>query len=493
MYNILMLLWLLGSSFGFQSPDVMIGRRRKVDGFSLGPAPFPMFKDMEFELFGDAFIKGDSVKVTDDSQSQKGAIWSKESYELSKSNDMQIDLKFRVGGRKDALFGDGFALWFVTKRYRGVGGNALGGPNKWDGLGVFFDTFKNDELRGKKHPYVYAVMNDGKTNYGDIKSKDIEGQGCHIPMRTKTSEDMEATIARVTYRKRTLSLVLQPFGASDWVQCFQVEEVDLPSSGFLGVTAMTGEVTDNHQMISVELFNRIFIDPYKKAIEYNLGEIQNLWQDLKHSGDVAREFESWEQQIEEEVDFSLSDNYVDDYYDAYYGADYYDDSKYYMSEEEFDESVKYEEPSYKNNYQEKIRKGKRDDRSKSTHRLSAEEQERIDEMIRGTPIAKEIQKLAIERRKRIHALQKHIESEFEEKTKEFSNLARTLRRKEFQLSSRISKVGRRLNIKLDQLYENEEKRSGAWMIPFAFIVLLVLTVTGLSYNKFRQDMKSHLL
>lgn len=105
----------------WKMPDYMIGHRRIVEGFGLGPAPFPDFKDMNFELFGDAFLRDDSVKVTDAVQSQKGAIWSRKAYDLSKTNDLQIDLTFRVGGVDGHMFGDGFALWYVNKDFRGMG------------------------------------------------------------------------------------------------------------------------------------------------------------------------------------------------------------------------------------------------------------------------------------------------------------------------------------------------------------------------------------
>lgn len=48
--------------------DMMLGHRKHVAGYSLGPAPFPDFKDMDYELFQDAFLRDDCVKVTDAEQ-----------------------------------------------------------------------------------------------------------------------------------------------------------------------------------------------------------------------------------------------------------------------------------------------------------------------------------------------------------------------------------------------------------------------------------------
>lgn len=39
-----------------------------------------------------------------------------------------------------------------------------------------------------------------------------------------------------------------------WKECFQVKGVKLPTGYFFGVTATTGDLTDNHDILSVRLY-----------------------------------------------------------------------------------------------------------------------------------------------------------------------------------------------------------------------------------------------
>ena len=127
--------------------EPMVSSRVRLPYHSLGPAPFPLTIDhLDFQLFGNAHIDKGVMRLTDATQSQRGSVWSK--YPLRTPN-WQVDLRFQVGGSPNIdHFGDGFAFWVITER--GVSGEALGGPDSFHGLGVFFDTFKNENFRAKK-------------------------------------------------------------------------------------------------------------------------------------------------------------------------------------------------------------------------------------------------------------------------------------------------------------------------------------------------------
>jgi len=86
----------------------------------------------------------------------------------------QIEVEFKISG-KGNLFGDGFALW-LTKQ-RASPGPVFGFTDKFEGLGVFFDTYKNNRP-GTVFPYVMAMMGDGSTAYdsaNDGKSNELAG------------------------------------------------------------------------------------------------------------------------------------------------------------------------------------------------------------------------------------------------------------------------------------------------------------------------------
>ena len=55
----------------------------------------------------------------------------------------------------------GLAIWLVANPDH-IEGPVFGREDHWTGVGVFFDTFQNlDHSHHHKHPYIYAVVNDG--------------------------------------------------------------------------------------------------------------------------------------------------------------------------------------------------------------------------------------------------------------------------------------------------------------------------------------------
>jgi lectin, mannose-binding 2 len=86
----------------------------------------------------------------------------------------QIEVEFKIHG-PGHLYGDGFAMWLTTQR--GTNGPVFGSADKFEGLGIFFDTYKNNRP-GVTFPYVMAMIGDGETSYDqehDGKSNEIAG------------------------------------------------------------------------------------------------------------------------------------------------------------------------------------------------------------------------------------------------------------------------------------------------------------------------------
>jgi mannose-binding lectin 2 len=85
---------------------------------------------------------------------------------------VEVEFKIQGGGN---LHGDGFAMW-ITKD-RATPGPVFGSTDRFKGLGVFFDTYKNNRP-GVMFPYVMAMMGDGQTSYdqaNDGKANEIGG------------------------------------------------------------------------------------------------------------------------------------------------------------------------------------------------------------------------------------------------------------------------------------------------------------------------------
>jgi lectin, mannose-binding 2 len=156
------------------------------------------------------------------------------------------------------LFGDGFAMWLTKER--GQIGPVFGHTDNFEGLGLFFDTYKNNRP-GVVFPYVMAMFGDGKTKYDkDSDGKEQEFAGCsargirHASVPTKF---------KLTYfQDKFLKLELQYKTEGEWTLCFETEDPpQIPSISYLGFSAETGELSDNHDIISIEAKNLYNVDP----------------------------------------------------------------------------------------------------------------------------------------------------------------------------------------------------------------------------------------
>ena len=163
------------------------------------------------------------------------------------ATNWQIEVEFKVHG-KNTLFGDGFAMWLTKDRAQQ--GPVFGSADKFEGLGVFFDTYKNNRP-GVVFPFVMAMVGDGKTAYDkDSDGKANELAGCSARGIRGTNVP---TMFRLTYfQDKSLKLELQYKNEGEWTLCFETNEPPtLPSATYLGFSAETGELSDNHDIISV--------------------------------------------------------------------------------------------------------------------------------------------------------------------------------------------------------------------------------------------------
>lgn len=70
------------------------------------------------------------------------------------------------------------AMW-ITKQ-RATAGPVFGSADNFEGLGIFFDTYKNNRP-GVIFPYVMAMVGDGQTSYNKGNDgKDTELAGCSV-------------------------------------------------------------------------------------------------------------------------------------------------------------------------------------------------------------------------------------------------------------------------------------------------------------------------
>ncbi|KPM37298.1 hypothetical protein AK830_g9279 [Neonectria ditissima] len=210
-----------------------------------------------YDFGGDTIVRTDSyIRLTSDRPSQSGWMYSR--VPLTATN-WQVEVEFKISG-KNQLYGDGLAMWIT--RQRAQAGTVFGGPDKFEGLGIFIDTYKNNRP-GVVFPYVSAMFGDGQISYDkahDGKSTELAGCSArgirHASVPTKL---------RLTYfQDKQLKLELQYKDEDDWMLCFESEEPPaIPNIAYVGFTAETGELSDNHDIISVTAKN-LYIQPGNK-------------------------------------------------------------------------------------------------------------------------------------------------------------------------------------------------------------------------------------
>ncbi|GAA5857235.1 hypothetical protein JCM8547_009390 [Rhodosporidiobolus lusitaniae] len=201
-----------------------------------------------FDFGGSTIINTNKhVRLTQDRPSQSGWLWSRLALA---PNSFEVEFEFRVDGKSNNIFGDGFAMWLTKARAQM--GPAFGSADNWDGLGIFFDTYANSR-HAYSFPRIYAILNDGKKSYE--VGRDGQGQeigACSIDFRRT---DVTAK-ARLTYFKgKFTELAIHHAKWDEWTTCFAIEGLELPSNPFLGFSALTGDVSDNHDIISVTTSN----------------------------------------------------------------------------------------------------------------------------------------------------------------------------------------------------------------------------------------------
>ncbi|XP_039747820.1 protein ERGIC-53 [Pararge aegeria] len=195
-----------------------------------------------WEYGGNAIASGESVRLAPSLRSQKGAIWTRTPINF---DWWEVDVMFKVTGR-GRIGADGLAFWYTTARGEYTG-EVFGSSDRWNGLGVIFDSFDNDNKHN--NPYVMAVVNDGTKNF-DHKSDGATQllSGCLRDFRNKPFP----TRARVEYFLNTLTVHFHnglTNNEADYELCFRAENVVLPRGGYFGLSAATGGLADDHDVI----------------------------------------------------------------------------------------------------------------------------------------------------------------------------------------------------------------------------------------------------
>ncbi|KAK2463042.1 hypothetical protein APHAL10511_004697 [Amanita phalloides] len=186
------------------------------------------------------------VRLTRPAPSQMGWLWSRLPIVVS---DFVVEFEFKVSGESNH-FGDGIAFWLTTERAQP--GPIYGSKDKFTGLGVFLDTFANT-----RHEYAFprisGMIGNGQTSYdfGNDGDDQVVGACSANFRRTDVVTKMKVAVVKGKY----IDVKMQYKAWDEWTDCFRIHNVTLPSTPFVGFSAMTGDVFDAHDIIAVTSYS----------------------------------------------------------------------------------------------------------------------------------------------------------------------------------------------------------------------------------------------
>ncbi|CAF1354829.1 unnamed protein product [Adineta steineri] len=254
--------------------------------------PHLAFKDgtVPFWTFGgSAIASDDQVRVTPSIRSQKGWIWSNNPLT---ADHWLLDIKLRVTGR-GRVGADGMAIWFTDKP--GVEGTVFGSNDQWKGLGIFLDSFDNDALQN--NPIIAVMINDGTKAYDHQHDGSSQIQGSCI--RDFRNKPLPIRL-KIEYINQALTIYINNGISQDdnaFEFCTRIDRAQLPQSGYLGVTAATGGLADDHDVL--EFLTNTYSERQVSA--------QNQAANDEQARRYKEEYEKYEQELKiQQADYQKS-------------------------------------------------------------------------------------------------------------------------------------------------------------------------------------------
>uniref|UniRef100_A0A8U8BYG2 Lectin, mannose binding 2 like n=1 Tax=Geospiza parvula TaxID=87175 RepID=A0A8U8BYG2_GEOPR len=190
-----------------------------------------------WDLLGNAMVMTQFIRLTPDVQSKQGAVWNRVPCYL-RDWEMQVHFKIHGQGKKN-LNGDGFAIWYTKDRMQP--GPVFGSKDNFLGLGVFVDTYPNEEKQQERvFPYISAMVNNGSLTYDhDSDGRPTELGGCTAMVRNLHHD----TFLVIRYVKRRLTVLIDIDGKHEWRDCIDVPGVRLPRGYYFGTSSVTGDLS----------------------------------------------------------------------------------------------------------------------------------------------------------------------------------------------------------------------------------------------------------
>ncbi|KAM3721822.1 Protein ERGIC-53 [Dirofilaria immitis] len=200
-----------------------------------------------WSIIGDAVASREQLRLAPSMRSRRGLAWNKRV--MAESDHFEIQVAFRITGQ-GRIGADGIAVWYTAQQP--ILGPVFGANDYWTGMGLFLDSFDNDAQ--KNNPFVALMINDGTRQY-DHQTDGSQQMlsGCQKDFRNKPYP----VHLKIEYLHNVLTVSL-----SDGLQavpryelCIRSENIFLPKNGFFGISAATGGLADDHDIIEYSVFS----------------------------------------------------------------------------------------------------------------------------------------------------------------------------------------------------------------------------------------------
>ncbi|CAG9537028.1 unnamed protein product [Cercopithifilaria johnstoni] len=198
-------------------------------------------------VVGDALASSEQLRLAPSMRSRKGLAWNKRV--MAESDNFEIQVAFRVTGQ-GRIGADGIAIWYTAQQP--TLGPVFGANDYWIGMGLFLDSFDNDAQ--KNNPFVALMINDGTRQY-DHQTDGSQQMlsGCQKDFRNKPYP----VHLKIEYLHNIITVSI-----SDGLQaipryelCLRSENIFLPKNGFFGISAATGGLADDHDIVKYSVFS----------------------------------------------------------------------------------------------------------------------------------------------------------------------------------------------------------------------------------------------
>lgn len=259
----------------FQDKDADIVHVQKVElaaqGISVPYLDSNTLRSPNWDFSGNMIVRGnDFIRLTSDKQHQVGNMFARMPVQ-AESFEMELTFHIHSAG-SSGLSADGLAIWFIDAP--SPIGDVFGAKNNFNGLAIFVDTYKN----GKQghFPYISAMLGDGKTRYDKwTDGMNTKLAGCTA--KSVMNPALGSTRMRIVHLKDgylSVDLNYNPQNTNDWHNCFTLSDVKLPVVKYLGLTAESGELTENVDIIGNKLY--ALYQPQSSVFIESFGQLQQL-------------------------------------------------------------------------------------------------------------------------------------------------------------------------------------------------------------------------